>query len=165
MTIDLFTWWAISISWNIVFLIAAGLYLYTSSRTKRKENARVRKRERLNEVGTYTTLAAISIIGVFAQTLWWLLPGCIFFLLAVIAAIEWQHQESQGIQLKAKALSVSKNFVFVWILLGLLVFYIFSVKLGTGRFSELVFALGNIAVEVLLVFYLLRNRDKHQLKN
>ena len=165
MTIGLFTWWAISISWNIVFLIAAGLYLYTSSRTKRKENTEVKSRGRLIEVGTYTALAAISIIGAFAQALWWLLPGCIFFILAVAVAIEWQHQESQRIQLKARALSVSKNFIFVWILLGLLVFYIFSVKLGTGRFSEFVFALGNIAVEVLLVFYLLRNRDKPQLKN
>jgi hypothetical protein len=105
-TIDLFTWWAISISWSIVFLIVAGFYLYASSGAKRKKDTRV------------------------------------------------------GNQLKAKAVSVSKNFIFVWILLGLLVFYIFSVQLGTGTLSESVFALGNIVVEALLVFYLFRNRDK-----
>ncbi len=67
--------------------------------------------------------------------------------------------------LKATARRVAKDFIFVWVLLGLLVFYIFSVQLGTGRLSEVVFALGNIVVEVLLVFYLLKNRDKTQLKN
>jgi heme/copper-type cytochrome/quinol oxidase subunit 2 len=106
LTIDLFTWWAISISWSIAFLIVAGLYLYTSSRAKHKEDTRV------------------------------------------------------GNQLKAEVVSVSKNFIFVWILLGLLVFYIFSVQLGTGTLPELVFALGNIVVEALLVSYLFRNRDK-----
>jgi di/tricarboxylate transporter len=106
VTIDLFTWWVISISWSIAFLIVAGFYLYSISKAKRKEDTRV------------------------------------------------------GTQLKAKALRISKNFIFVWILLGLLVFYIFSVQLGTGRLSESVFALGNIIVEALLVFYLFRNRDK-----
>jgi hypothetical protein len=60
---------------------------------------------------------------------------------------------------------LAKDFIFVWILLGLLVFYIFSVKLGAGRLSEVVFALGNIVVEALLVFYLFRNRDKTLLEN
>jgi magnesium-transporting ATPase (P-type) len=107
LTIDLFTWWIISISWSIAFLIVAGFYLYArSSKSKGEEDTRVRN------------------------------------------------------ELKAKTVSISKNFVFVWTLLGLLAFYIFSVHLGTGALSELVFALGNIFVEVLLVFYLFRNRDK-----
>jgi Ca2+/Na+ antiporter len=165
LTIDLFTWWTISISWNIVFLIAAGLYLYTSSRVKRKKDEREETKrkanlERLIEVGTYPALIVISIVGAFAQTLWWLLPGCIFFSLALLEPIERQHTQLHGIQFKTKAVSTSKNFIFVWILLGLLIFYIFSVKLGTSKFSEFVFALGNVAVEVLLVFYLFRNRDK-----
>jgi hypothetical protein len=44
--------------------------------------------------------------------------------------------------------------------MGLLVFCIFYVQLGTGPLTELVFALGNIVVEALLVFYLFKNRDK-----
>ena len=165
MTIDLFTWWTISISWNIVFLIIAGLYLYTSSRAKRKngtrrETKRKASRERLIEVGTYPALITISIVGAFAQSLWWLLPGCIFFLLALLETVESQHTQLHGTQLRTKAVSTSKNFIFIWILLGLLVFYIFSVKLGTGKFSEFVFALGNITVEILLIFYLFKNRDK-----
>jgi hypothetical protein len=44
--------------------------------------------------------------------------------------------------------------------MGLLVFYIFSVQLGTGLLSQIVFASGNIIVEAILIFYLLKNRDK-----
>jgi hypothetical protein len=160
LTFDLFTWWVISISWSIAFLIGAGLYLYTNSKARRKEKINVRSRERLTEPRVYTALAVISIIGAFAQTMWWLFPGCVFFLLALLAAVQLHLDQNRGISFKMEALSVSKNFIFVWILISLLVFYIFSVKLGTGRFSEFIFALGNIAVEVLLVFYLFRNRDK-----
>jgi hypothetical protein len=142
----------------------AGLYLYTSSRAKHKEKTRAKNREGLTEVRAYTALAVISIIGALAQTSWWLLPGCIFFLLALLSAVQWELGQHDGIQFKVEAVTISKNFIFVWILLGLLVFYIFSVKLGTGRFSELVFALGNITVEVLLVLYLFRNRDKNRRK-
>ncbi len=46
---------------------------------------------------------------------------------------------------------LAKDFVFVWFLLGLLALYIVSVNLG----SSLVFAAGNIIVEVLLILYLL----------
>jgi len=48
------------------------------------------------------------------------------------------------------------NFAFVWVLIGLLLFYIASVQMG----SSLVFAAGNIAVELLLLVYLLRNKAK-----
>ena len=122
LIIDLFTWWTISISWNITFLIVAGLYLYTSSRTKRRKDASKKNREQSNEVRGQV--------------------------------------DTNRVQFKTRAASLSKKFIFVWILLGLLVFYILSVKLGTGIFSELFFALGNIAVEALLIFYLFRNRDK-----
>jgi hypothetical protein len=122
LTIDLFTWWTISISWNITFLIVAGLYLYASSRAKHRKDASKENREQSNEVRG--------------------------------------QGDTKGVQFKTRAASLSKKFIFVWILLGLLVFYILSVKLGTGIFSELFFALGNIAVEALLIFYLFRNRDK-----
>jgi Flp pilus assembly protein TadB len=126
LTIDLFAWWTICISWNIVFLIVAGLYLYANSRAKRNEYTREetnRKMKDEHSVRPYKT------------------------------------------QLKATAGRIAKNFIFIWILLGLLVFYIFSVQLGTGRLSEVVFAMGNIVVEALLVFYLFRNREKKQLEN
>jgi hypothetical protein len=123
LTISLFTWWAISISWNIAFLIIAGFYLYASSRAKRKEDTR---KEDTREKDDEHLVRA----------------------------------RGYKTQLKATAGSIAKNFIFVWILLGLLVFYIFSVQMGTGKLSEAVFAVGNIAVEALLVFYLVKNRDK-----
>ena len=64
------------------------------------------------------------------------------------------------VQLRARAVRIAKDFIFVWVLLALLVFYIFSVQLGTGSLSQVVFALGNVFVEALLVVYLFRNSDR-----
>jgi uncharacterized membrane protein len=52
---------------------------------------------------------------------------------------------------KTNAITHAKNFIFVWVLLGLLFFYIFSIKIG----SALIFAAGNIVVEAILLAYLL----------
>jgi hypothetical protein len=51
-----------------------------------------------------------------------------------------------------------KNFMFVWVLLSLLVFYIVSIQIG----SAAIFAAGNIVMEVILVIYLIRNRTKSE---
>ncbi len=54
------------------------------------------------------------------------------------------------------ALRPVKDFAFVWFLLGLLLFYIVAV----GQGSSLLFALGNIVVEGLLLLYVLRSRHE-----
>jgi hypothetical protein len=100
--VDLFTWWALSISFSSIFLTLVSVYLFIDSKPRRNESTGK----------------------------------------------------------KANAFRIGKNFVFVWVLLGLLVFYIFSVNLGAGVLSEAVFTAGNIVVEALLVLYLLRNREK-----
>ena len=94
--LDLFAWWAISISGGSIFLTLVSIYLYRNTRVRRK--------------GTD--------------------------------------------QIKMNMGSLLKDFVFVWVLLGLLVFYIISIQIG----SAAVFAAGNIFVEALLIIYLLRNR-------
>ena len=124
LTLDLFVWWAISISWSILFLIVAAIYLYSSGRSKHEENRQKETEQRLDNNNS---------IG---------------------------HRPKKT-PLRTTAGRIVKDFVFVWFLLGLLVFYIFSVRLGSGTLTEAVFALGNIVVEVLLVFYLVRNRDKN----
>ena len=43
MILDLFTWWIISISWSIVFMIVVGIYLYADSSAKRKENNELKR--------------------------------------------------------------------------------------------------------------------------
>ena len=57
---------------------------------------------------------------------------------------------------KTKAGNFVKNFVFVWVLIGLLIFYIVTVNL---RSAEL-FAAGNIVVEIILITYLLMSRKE-----
>jgi amino acid transporter len=103
---------------------------------------------------------------------WWVLSiSFSIVFLAVISIYLYldsrsrRRQREEKTTEEANVAKLVKNFSFVWVLLGLLVFYIFSIQLaltqlGTGMLSELVFALGNIVVEALLVFYLLRNREK-----
>jgi hypothetical protein len=47
-----------------------------------------------------------------------------------------------------------RDFVFVWVLLGLLGLYIVSIDRG----SSILFASGNMVVEVMLIAYTVRNR-------
>ena len=47
-----------------------------------------------------------------------------------------------------------ENLVFAWVLLGLLTLYLVSIHLGSG----LLFVIGNIVVEVILIAYILKNR-------
>jgi Flp pilus assembly protein TadB len=49
-----------------------------------------------------------------------------------------------------------KDFIFVWVLLGLLVLYIVSISMGSG----VLFAAGNIFFETILIIYLIRNKRK-----
>jgi len=52
-----------------------------------------------------------------------------------------------------------ESFAFVWVLLGLLVFYISTIQLGATTLTEVVFAIGNVVVEILLILYLIKNRE------
>jgi hypothetical protein len=96
LILNLFTWWIISISWSIAFMIAVGIYLYISSKTRSKDTQ------------------------------------------------------------KWSLVKLVKNFAFTWILLGLLIFYIISISLG----SYTIFAVGNIVVEVILIIYVVRSRNR-----
>lgn len=54
----------------------------------------------------------------------------------------------------SRARRLVRDFIFVWVLLGLLVFYIVSIQIR----SVGIFAAGNIVVELLLLIYLIRYR-------
>ena len=155
-SIDLFTWWAISISWSIVFLTLISIYLYNTSRKEQKENKRKSIDESSIEFMVYVILTAISIGGYLIQTFWWLFPGCIFFLLSITTVIEQRRQYVHATPLKTRIGSVATNFIFVWVLLGLLMFYIITIQLG----SVFLFAIGNVVVEALLIIYLRKNRTE-----
>ena len=90
---NLFGWWISSITFNIVFVIFASIYLY-------------RRRKILAQPLTGSRI------------------------------VRW-----------------AKDFVFVWILLGLLVLYVVSV----GQGSYILFAVGNIVVEIVLIYYVVHN--------
>jgi purine-cytosine permease-like protein len=89
---ELFVWWISSITFNIIFVIVASVYLY-----------RRRKRE-----------SAVQTRGI----------------------LKW-----------------TKDFAFVWILVSLLILYVVSI----GQGSYVLFAAGNIAVEMLLLLYVVQS--------
>jgi hypothetical protein len=99
---------------------------------------------------------------------WWAL--CISFssifltLVSIYLFIDSKSRRRADARRKASVFMVGREFAFVFVLLGLLVFYIFSIQLARASalsvLAEAVFTVGNIIVEVLLVLYLLRNREK-----
>jgi Flp pilus assembly protein TadB len=97
-SIDLFQWWAATISAGSVFLSLVGAYLYLESGKRRKKDERKKRGAR----------------------------------------------------------HLLTDFIFVWVLLGLLIFYIVSIDIG----SDIIFAAGNVLVEAALVIYLLKNKTK-----
>jgi phosphatidylserine synthase len=87
---ELFGWWAIVITWSIVFITLVSTYLYIQSRKARKTDST----------------------------------------------------------------SYIRDFTFVWVLISLLVLYIISINIV----SSTLFAVGNIAVEAYLLYYVMSNR-------
>jgi hypothetical protein len=88
---------------------------------------------------------------------WWMISisSSIVFLTLVSIYIYGTRNGKCETEGKSRFRNAAVNFAFVWVLIGLLLFYIVSVKLG----SSLLFAAGNIAVEALLVVYTLKNRS------
>lgn len=89
--------------------------------------------------------------------IWWIISisWSIAFLIAVSIYLYTKSTGRKAYnQTTANKGRLAKDFVFVWVLLGLLVFYIISVNIG----SAVLFAAGNIIVEVILIIYLVKSR-------
>ncbi len=80
---------------------------------------------------------------------WWFatITWSIVFPIAVSAYL-YRRRPSKGTG-RVAGLRLIQDFTFVWFLLGILAFYVISVSQG----SALLFALGNIVLEVLLLLY------------
>ncbi len=95
---------------------------------------------------------------------WWMLSissSIVFLTLVSIYIYGTRNGKQCETQQKGTIGSVAKNFAFVWVLIGLLIFYIVAVQMG----SSLLFAAGNIVVEATLIAYLLKNRTLTESKN
>ncbi len=83
---------------------------------------------------------------------WWIatIAWSIAFPIAVSAYL-YHRRKRRGPDQPRRRLQWVADFTFVWFLLGLLAFYVLAV----GRGSPLLFALGNLVVEALLLVYAL----------
>ncbi|MEM0328420.1 MAG: hypothetical protein QXN53_07595 [Thermoproteota archaeon] len=92
--------------------------------------------------------------------IWWIITiswSIAFLILVSIYIYQTSRtKRKERTRTTANRLRLVKDFVFVWILLGLLVFYIVSVNIG----SAVLFAIGNIVVEIILIVYLMKNRHE-----
>jgi len=71
LILNLFTWWIISISWSIAFMIVTGIYLYVNSRAERTEGSQ--------------KWSLVKLIKDFTFT--WILIGLlIFYIIAIYLA-------------------------------------------------------------------------------
>jgi len=85
---------------------------------------------------------------------WWIatITWSIAFPIAVSLYLYRRRKREQPPK-PTRRVGLLKDFAFVWFLLGLLGFYVVSVSQG----SALLFAIGNIVVEGLLLLYVLRS--------
>ena len=74
------------------------------------------------------------------------------FLIAVSLYLYWIKGKRINERTRIFSRIALKDFVFVWILAGLLALYIVSIYRG----SSLIFAAGNLVVEAILVVYAIR---------
>lgn len=86
--------------------------------------------------------------------LWWTISisWSALFLVVVSLYLYWDRRKRhpQGAQTPSR---FSTDFVFVWVLIGLLALYIVSIY----RSSSTVFVAGNVIVEIVLIVYAIRN--------
>ena len=80
---------------------------------------------------------------------WWAatITTGIMFLVVVSSAIYYWRK--RPVTTKSNASKVLREFAFVWALMTLLILYIISINLG----SYVLFAIGNVVVEILLLIY------------
>ncbi|MEL9914870.1 MAG: hypothetical protein QXL89_07000 [Nitrososphaeria archaeon] len=92
--------------------------------------------------------------------IWWTITIswsiAFLILVSIYLYVKSRPKRKESIRTTANRLRLGKDFMFVWVLLGLLVFYIVSVNIG----SAFLFAVGNIIVEIILIVYLMKSRHK-----
>jgi hypothetical protein len=82
------------------------------------------------------------------------------FLTAVSIYLYADSRKSRGKngQTKARQFRMVRDFVFVWVLLGLLGLYIASINVG----SSVIFAVGNVVVEAILILYAAKSKTSKE---
>jgi len=89
---------------------------------------------------------------------WWMISisFSIIFLTLVSTYLYSNRNCEKAKEKKKNTTALVRNFIFVFVLISLLLFYIVSVRIESAP----IFAAGNIVVEVILIVYLFKNRTR-----
>ena len=90
---------------------------------------------------------------------WWAIcisSSIVFLTLASIYIYTDSRKKNGNGHAKISPITLAKDFIFVWVLFGLLALYIVSIHVE----SAILFAAGNIFTEGFLVVYTVRNRTR-----
>ncbi|MGA1974399.1 MAG: hypothetical protein ABSG92_02080 [Conexivisphaerales archaeon] len=99
-------------------------------------------------------MAALGLFDYYIITI----SFSIAFILAVSLFLYSKRKgPAAGGQVRTSVRTTLANFTFICVLTALLVFYIVTVYIR----SYMLFAIGNIVVELLLVYYVMKNRSIH----
>jgi hypothetical protein len=101
----------------------------------------------------------ISSLGLFE---WWAIcisSSIAFLTLAsVYIYVDSKKKEKNRSHTKTDLVALPRDFVFVWVLFGLLALYIVSIDIG----SAILFAAGNIFTEIVLIVYTVKNKTRSE---
>ncbi len=98
-------------------------------------------------------MAGVSLFEWYVVTISWSIA---FLIVASIFLYAKRRTPAGTTRTPTTVSHMASDFVFVWVLISLLVFYVVTVIVK----STLLFAAGNIIVELLLLLYVFRNRAK-----
>jgi hypothetical protein len=93
-----------------------------------------------------------SLFELWVITITW----SIVFLILVSFFLYRKRRTPARLETRAGLKRFVGDFVFVWVLMALLVFYVVTIDAGSDR----LFIAGNLAVELFLVYYIMKNKKR-----
>lgn len=97
-------------------------------------------------------MAALDLFDYYIITISW---SIVFILIVSLFLYSRRKRPAAGEQVRTGVRTTLANFTFVWVLTALLLFYIITVDMR----SYVLFAVGNVVVELFLVYYIMKNRS------
>ncbi len=98
----------------------------------------------------------MTALGLFDYYVITISFSIVFILVVSLFLYSRRKRPAAGEQVRTGVRTILANFTFVWVLMALLLFYIATVDMR----SYFLFVVGNVVVELFLVYYIMKNRSR-----